>query len=185
MTHPRCVGWGEMGLDYHYDNSPRDLQQEVFRRQLRQAVRLRKPLTIHTREAEEDTEKILKEEVPQDHRVSYIFCATAVIRGVNLSDGSHWDLVDRYTYTAIQIRRNLRSGSWIISPASMSELQVCLASSLLGTSSNISHTKRLTERRCHNLLHEPQYCHPCPPTNRSKLQSAPHTRNRCALHDPR
>lgn len=69
MVHPRCVGWGEIGLDYHYDNSPRDIQQSIFRRQLRQAVNLGKPLTIHTREAEEDTERILKQEVPKDHRV--------------------------------------------------------------------------------------------------------------------
>lgn len=69
MKHPRCVGWGEMGLDYHYDNSPRDIQQHVFTRQLRQAVGLGKALTIHTREAEEDTERILKAEVPKDHRV--------------------------------------------------------------------------------------------------------------------
>jgi TatD DNase family protein len=69
MAHPRCVGWGETGLDYHYDNSPRGLQQEVFTRQLRKAVELGKPLTIHTREAEDDTERILKAEVPRDHRV--------------------------------------------------------------------------------------------------------------------
>ncbi|KZT30008.1 hypothetical protein NEOLEDRAFT_1054835 [Neolentinus lepideus HHB14362 ss-1] len=75
MTHPRCVGWGEIGLDYHYDNSPRKIQQDVFRRQLRHAVRLGKPLTIHTREAEEDTERILKEEVPRDHRI-HIHCYT-------------------------------------------------------------------------------------------------------------
>ena len=69
MAHPRCVAWGEMGLDYHYDNSPRDIQRSVFTRQLRQAVNLGKPLTIHTREADDDTERILKEEVPQDYRV--------------------------------------------------------------------------------------------------------------------
>ncbi|KAJ7100751.1 hypothetical protein B0H15DRAFT_944039 [Mycena belliarum] len=69
MAHPRCVGWGEMGLDYHYDNSPRPVQQEVFARQLRCAVRLNKPLTIHTREADADTERILKAEVPKDHKV--------------------------------------------------------------------------------------------------------------------
>ena len=73
MAHPRCVGWGEIGLDYHYDNSPRDIQQRVFVRQLRQAVKLAKPLTIHTREADEDTLRILKEEVPKDHRVSHSF----------------------------------------------------------------------------------------------------------------
>ena len=71
MAHPRCVGWGEM--DYHYDNSPRDIQQRVFLQQLRQAVKLTKPLTIHTREADEDTLRILKEEVPKDHRVNYSF----------------------------------------------------------------------------------------------------------------
>ncbi|KAJ6498572.1 hydrolase [Mycena vitilis] len=75
MAHPRCVGWGEMGLDYHYDNSPRPVQQEVFARQLRCAVRLKKPLTIHTREANEDTERILKQEVPKDHKI-HIHCFT-------------------------------------------------------------------------------------------------------------
>ncbi|CCM05242.1 uncharacterized protein FIBRA_07452 [Fibroporia radiculosa] len=75
MAHPRCVGWGEIGLDYHYDNSPRDIQQAVFVRQLKQAVRLGKPLTIHTREAEADTEHILKEHVPKDHRI-HVHCYT-------------------------------------------------------------------------------------------------------------
>jgi hypothetical protein len=70
MRHPRCVGWGEIGLDYHYMNSPADVQQEVFRRQLKHAVQLGKPLTIHTREADDDVERILKEEVPQEHKVS-------------------------------------------------------------------------------------------------------------------
>ncbi|KAL0948750.1 hypothetical protein HGRIS_008883 [Hohenbuehelia grisea] len=69
MAHPRCVGWGEIGLDYHYDLSPRDVQQDVFSRQLRHAVKLGKPLTVHTREADEDTERILKAEVPSDHKV--------------------------------------------------------------------------------------------------------------------
>ncbi|KAJ3558937.1 hypothetical protein NP233_g11389 [Leucocoprinus birnbaumii] len=75
MSHPRCVGWGEMGLDYHYDLSPRETQREVFRRQLKHAVRLKKPLTIHSREADEDTERILKEEVPREHPV-HIHCFT-------------------------------------------------------------------------------------------------------------
>ncbi|KAF6751932.1 hydrolase [Ephemerocybe angulata] len=73
--HPRCVGLGEMGLDYHYSLSPHDVQQRVFRTQLEHAVRLNKPLTIHTREAEEDTERILKEVVPKDHRI-HIHCFT-------------------------------------------------------------------------------------------------------------
>ncbi|KAF7377483.1 hypothetical protein MSAN_00170300 [Mycena sanguinolenta] len=48
---------------------PRPVQQVVFARQLRHAVRLGKPLTIHTRKADEDTERILKEEVPQGHKI--------------------------------------------------------------------------------------------------------------------
>ncbi|KAJ7767975.1 hypothetical protein DFH07DRAFT_808300 [Mycena maculata] len=75
MGHPRCVGWGEMGLDYHYDTSPRPVQRAVFVRQLQCAVRLNKPLTIHSREADEDTERILKEEVPKDHKI-HIHCFT-------------------------------------------------------------------------------------------------------------
>lgn len=69
MKHPRCVGLGEIGLDYHYDNSPRDVQRTVLRRQLQLAIECGKPLTIHTREAEDDTELILKEVVPRDWKV--------------------------------------------------------------------------------------------------------------------
>jgi TatD DNase family protein len=52
---------GEIGLDYHYDFSPRDLQQEVFRRQLETAANIDMPVVIHTREAEEDTLRIIRE----------------------------------------------------------------------------------------------------------------------------
>lgn len=75
MAHPRNVGWGEIGLDYHYDNSPRDVQRDVFTRQLRHAVRLGKPITVHTREADEDTERILKAEVPAEHKI-HVHCFT-------------------------------------------------------------------------------------------------------------
>jgi TatD DNase family protein len=53
---------GEIGLDYHYDLSPRDVQQEVFRAQVTAARELRLPIAIHTREATEDTFRILREE---------------------------------------------------------------------------------------------------------------------------
>ena len=59
---PEMIAVGEMGLDYHYDNSPRELQQEVFARQVRLARELGKPIVVHTREAEEDTVRILEEE---------------------------------------------------------------------------------------------------------------------------
>src|SRR6267142_2257994 len=58
----RVIAWGEIGLDYHYDNSPRDVQREVFRRQLRLAREAGLPVIIHTREAEDDTIEILRSE---------------------------------------------------------------------------------------------------------------------------
>lgn len=60
--HPRVVAIGETGLDYHYDHSPRDVQRDVFRRFLQMARALSRPVIIHTREAEEDTVAILREE---------------------------------------------------------------------------------------------------------------------------
>ena len=58
--HPRVLAIGETGLDYHYDNSPRDVQREVFRRQLEMAAKTDLPVVIHTREADADTERILR-----------------------------------------------------------------------------------------------------------------------------
>jgi TatD DNase family protein len=59
---PLTRGLGEIGLDYHYDFAPREVQQEVFRQQIRLARRRRLPIVIHTREAEEHTFKILRDE---------------------------------------------------------------------------------------------------------------------------
>lgn len=56
------IAWGEIGLDFHYDNSPRDVQIEIFRRQLRSARNVGLPVIIHTREAEDETIEILKTE---------------------------------------------------------------------------------------------------------------------------
>jgi TatD DNase family protein len=53
--HPKVLAIGEIGLDYHYDFSPRDVQREVFDRQLEIATLAGKPIVIHTREAWEDT----------------------------------------------------------------------------------------------------------------------------------
>lgn len=60
-THSAVVAWGEIGLDFHYDHSPRDVQREVFARQLELAGERLLPVIIHTREAEEETLKLLQE----------------------------------------------------------------------------------------------------------------------------
>jgi TatD DNase family protein len=58
----RVVAYGEIGLDYHYDHSPRDVQRRRFREQVQLARELKLPIVIHTREAQEDTIAILKGE---------------------------------------------------------------------------------------------------------------------------
>jgi TatD DNase family protein len=60
VTKERVIAWGEIGLDFHYDNSPRDVQVAVFKRQLRTANECDLPVVIHTREAEPETIEILK-----------------------------------------------------------------------------------------------------------------------------
>lgn len=61
----RVLAIGETGLDYYYDNSPRDIQREVFRAQLNLSVRLGMPVVIHTRDADPDTIEILREIRPR------------------------------------------------------------------------------------------------------------------------
>jgi TatD DNase family protein len=65
-AQPRARAVGEIGLDYHYDFAPRDVQASVFAVQIRIARARRLPLVIHTREAEEDTFRILKDEAAAD-----------------------------------------------------------------------------------------------------------------------
>ena len=58
----RIIAWGEIGLDFHYDHSPREMQREIFRRQLRLARAMSLPVIIHSREADDETVAILREE---------------------------------------------------------------------------------------------------------------------------
>jgi TatD DNase family protein len=61
LKHPKVIAVGEIGLDYHYDFSPRDVQRSVFKQQLEIAGAAGKPVVIHTREAWDDTLAILRE----------------------------------------------------------------------------------------------------------------------------
>ncbi|HIT68276.1 MAG TPA: TatD family hydrolase [Candidatus Aphodomonas merdavium] len=60
MGEEKCVAWGEIGLDYHYDFSPRDVQKEAFVCQLDAACMLKKPIVLHIREAHDDALAILR-----------------------------------------------------------------------------------------------------------------------------
>lgn len=61
-SHPKVVAIGEIGLDYYWDTSPKEIQHTVFREQIRLARRLNKPIVIHNRDAHEDIIRLLKEE---------------------------------------------------------------------------------------------------------------------------
>lgn len=62
----KVIAWGEIGLDFYYDHSPRDVQREVFRRQIRTARDLNLPIIIHSRDADDETVEILTEECAYD-----------------------------------------------------------------------------------------------------------------------
>jgi TatD DNase family protein len=76
-AHPRVVGIGETGLDYYYDHSDRDRQQNSFRSHIVAARDTGLPLIVHTREAEEDTLRIMREEMGKGAYSGVIHCFTA------------------------------------------------------------------------------------------------------------
>ncbi len=75
-SHPKVVAIGEAGLDYHYDNSPRDAQAQGFRTHIAAARAAKLPLVIHTREADEDTARILEEEMGKGPFSAVLHCYT-------------------------------------------------------------------------------------------------------------
>lgn len=76
-AHPKVVGIGESGLDYYYDRSDRDRQRASFRSHLAAARESGLPIIVHTRDAEEDTYRILTEEMEEGAYAGVIHCFTA------------------------------------------------------------------------------------------------------------
>lgn len=75
--HPKVVAIGEMGLDYHYDHSPREVQRAAFRAQLALADEVGKPVVIHNRNSDEDCIDILREHYGQRQARGVIHCFTS------------------------------------------------------------------------------------------------------------
>jgi len=91
-------GLGEIGLDYHYDFAPRDVQQAVFAAQLRHAAARDLPVVIHTREADDDTFGILKDLSPARGGVLHCFTGDRVAARRGLDLGFHISLSGIVTF---------------------------------------------------------------------------------------
>ena len=76
-NHPKVIGIGETGLDYYYDKSDRKVQQALFRTHIAVSRKTGLPLIVHTRDAEEDTARILEEEMEKGPFPALIHCFTA------------------------------------------------------------------------------------------------------------
>ncbi len=76
-AHPKCVGIGEAGLDYHYNYAPQNIAEIVFRAQIGLARELRLPLVIHAREADADVARILGEEMARGGFDAVLHCFTS------------------------------------------------------------------------------------------------------------
>lgn len=99
---------GEIGLDYHYDFAPRDVQQEVFRRQVRLARRLDLPIVIHTREADDDTIRILDEEGGGDVRgIFHCFTGGPELARQALARGFHLSFAGIVTFPRADMLREV------------------------------------------------------------------------------
>jgi TatD DNase family protein len=102
---------GEIGLDYHYDYSPREVQHAVFRAQLRLALELECPVVIHTREADDDTIAILRDEGGGRLRgVLHCFTGTPALRDAGLELGFYISLAGILTFPkAAELRDTARA----------------------------------------------------------------------------
>ncbi|MCM1577710.1 MAG: TatD family hydrolase [Ruminococcus sp.] len=95
-TSPKCVAIGEIGLDYHYENHPKDIQKKAFEEQLKLAAELDKPVVIHLRDAWEDTMELLKKYRPKG--VMHCFGGSAEIAAEVIKMGMYIGFTGAVTF---------------------------------------------------------------------------------------
>jgi TatD DNase family protein len=107
--HPRVIAWGEMGLDYYYDHSPRDVQQRVFRRQLGQAREAKLPIVIHCRDAWDDCLAMMEQDWKPTGLGGILHCFTGTLveaqRGLDM--GFMISFAGNVTYPKMQHLRDV------------------------------------------------------------------------------
>ncbi len=97
LSHPKAVAVGEIGLDYYYDHSPREIQQKRFREQLELAAQVKLPVIIHEREAARDTLDILSE-FPQVTGVVHCYSGSWETAKILLDKGWYLSFTGVITY---------------------------------------------------------------------------------------
>jgi len=105
---PGVVAAGEIGLDYHYDHAPRDVQRDVFRQQLALATAEGLPVVIHAREADEDIVAILREQ-PAATVVLHSFSSGPVLRDAGLAGGWFFSFSGMVTFKSWTQHDTVRS----------------------------------------------------------------------------
>jgi TatD DNase family protein len=107
--HRKVLAWGEMGLDYYYDHSPREVQQQVFRRQLELARAAKQPIVIHCRDAWDDCLQILERDWGPSGLGGIFHCFTATVpearRGLDM--GFLVSFAGNLTYPKMQHLRDV------------------------------------------------------------------------------
>jgi TatD DNase family protein len=107
--HPRVIAWGEIGLDYYYDHSPREVQQLVFARQLEQARAAKLPVIIHCRDAWPDCLAILEQDWRPSGLGGIFHCFTGTLEDARrgLEMGFMVSFAGNVTYPKMQHLRDV------------------------------------------------------------------------------
>lgn len=103
-----AAGAGEMGLDYHYDHSPRDVQRRTFSEQLALAVACHRPVIVHAREADDDVVAILREQ-SRAQVVLHSFSSGPTLRDAGLRDGWYFSFSGMVTFKKWQDQDTARA----------------------------------------------------------------------------
>ncbi len=106
--HPKVVAIGEAGLDFHYDRAPRDVQEEVFRQHIEAARQTELPLVIHSRDAEDETLRIMEDEMGKGafKPLLHCFSSKAYLAKKGLELGAYVSFSGILTFnSAVEIRQ--------------------------------------------------------------------------------
>jgi TatD DNase family protein len=106
LSHPKVVAVGEIGLDFFYDNAPRELQMEVFREQMEIAAKHNLPVQIHTRDAEKETAEVLHEFKGRVKGILHCFSSSRWLAEEGLAAGFNISISGIVTFKSAQDLRD-------------------------------------------------------------------------------